>query len=215
MHTRKGVTEQPPPPHASARLRRYRLTEGDPPLSLPAILHRRKEREDHVVAALTPTACRLFTPATATNRRGGPKRRRPPWPSPLPSPSGERRRELQVAASATVAGEETHRRLRKLASRLLLYHRRIGEELAAIETPTPETAIAAAQCRRLMLPNSDVDQRSEGERKPRPVVAAGDRRTQLLLWRNEGAKGLLTGPASQLPLIPEASEQAPTPASSI
>nr|GLL44930.1 hypothetical protein Itr_chr13CG16640 [Ipomoea trifida] len=53
------------------------------------------------------------------------------------------RRELQVATSATFAGEGTRRRLRKLASRLLLYHRRKGEELADIEAPTPETAIAA------------------------------------------------------------------------
>nr|GMD42532.1 hypothetical protein Iba_chr10bCG10250 [Ipomoea batatas] len=52
----------------SARLRRHGLTEGNPPLSSPATLHCRKEREGHV-ADEPPAACRASTPATATNHR--------------------------------------------------------------------------------------------------------------------------------------------------
>nr|GMD86854.1 hypothetical protein Iba_chr14bCG10100 [Ipomoea batatas] len=147
-------------------LRRYSSDSSPPPSPLlhadRSLLPQPRTTAESQGAAPTLLHRRAPPPESAHNVAAGDQRRRPPWPSPLPSPSGERRRELQVATSATFAGEGTRRHLRKLASRLLLYHRRKGEELTDIEAPTPETAIATVRCCRLTLPNSDVDQEKRG-----------------------------------------------------
>nr|GMC67917.1 P21-activated protein kinase-interacting protein 1-like [Ipomoea batatas] len=129
---------------------------------------------------------------------------RPHAPS-LPSGGGRRKRKDRQSSSARSASSNRNRGERATIgfSPLCCLRRRRtvtseattavtllrccwrSEEMAAPETPTPETAIATARCRRLTPLNSDaVQEKQGGKRKLRLAVAAGDRRTQLLLWRN-------------------------------